>query len=94
MTLILGLILLIYALTIGHLIYGFDQIVTYKNSEATPKTYFAIVVPFRNESRNLPHLLESVKQLNYPKTMFEIILVDDFSEDDSVRQIYNWRMQN
>ena len=94
MTLILGLILLVYVLTIGHLIYGFDQIVTYKNSEATPKTYFAIVVPFRNESRNLPHLLESIKKLNYPKTMFEIILVDDFSEDDSVRQIYNWRMQN
>jgi cellulose synthase/poly-beta-1,6-N-acetylglucosamine synthase-like glycosyltransferase len=94
MTLILGLILLVYVLTIGHLIYGFDQIVTYKNSEAKPKTYFAIVVPFRNESRNLPHLLESIKKLNYPKTMFEIILVDDFSEDDSVRQIYNWRMQN
>ncbi len=94
MTLILGLILLVYVLTIGHLIYGFDQIVTYKNSEVTPKTYFAIVVPFRNESKNVPHLLESIKKLNYPKTMFEIILVDDFSEDDSVRQIYNWRMQN
>jgi cellulose synthase/poly-beta-1,6-N-acetylglucosamine synthase-like glycosyltransferase len=94
MTLILGLILLVYALTIGHLIHGFDQIKTYKNNDAKPKTYFAIVVPFRNESTNLPQLLESIKNLDYPKTLFEIILVDDFSEDDSVKQIYNWRMQN
>lgn len=94
MTLILGLILLIYALTIGHLIYGFDQIPTYKKSDGNPETYFAILLPFRNESENLPALLESFKNLNYPKNQFEIIFVDDFSGDDSVKLIYNWRMEN
>ncbi|PWA05651.1 glycosyltransferase family 2 protein [Flavobacterium psychrotolerans] len=94
MTLIIALILFIYVLTIGHLIYGFDKIHTYKSSDTKPKTHFAIIVPFRNESANLPQLLESFKNLNYPKTLFEIILVDDFSEDDSVKLIYNWRMKN
>lgn len=94
MILVLGLILLVYVLTIGHLIYGFDQIPTYTKSDDKPETYFALVVPFRNESENLPHLLESFKNLNYPKTLFEIIFIDDFSEDDSVKLIYNWRMEN
>lgn len=72
MTFILLLILLVYALSIGHLIYGFDQIKTYKNDDAKPKTYFAIVVPFRNESTNLPQLLESIKNLNYPKSFLKL----------------------
>ena len=94
MTLILLLIVLVYVVTIGHLIVGFDRIPTFHPNLVTPKTFFAIVVPFRNESNNLPVLLESIKNLNYPKELFEIILVDDFSEDNSVRQIYNWRMEN
>lgn len=94
MILILIVILFVYVLSIGHLIYGFNQIPIHKSTFTTPKTFFAIVVPFRNESANLSALLESFKNLNYPKTLFEIIFVDDFSEDDSVKQIYNWRMEN
>lgn len=93
---ILALILLVYVVTIGHLIYGFNKITPYPPLTANhqPSTFFAIVVPFRNESENLPQLLESFKKLNYPKDLFEIILIDDDSEDDSVKQVYNWRMEN
>jgi cellulose synthase/poly-beta-1,6-N-acetylglucosamine synthase-like glycosyltransferase len=94
MTLILLLIILIYVVTIVHLIVGFDRIKKFDVSPKTPITFFSIVIPFRNESANLPLLLESIKNLNYPIELFEIILIDDFSEDDSVRQIYNWRMEN
>ena len=94
MTLILVVILSVYAVTIAQLVYGFGKIKTNHSPAANPKTFFAIVVPFRNESANLPILLESIKNLNYPLELFEIILVDDFSEDDSVRQFYNWRMEN
>lgn len=92
--LLLLLILLIYIITIGQLIFGFNKIKTFHTTDSIPKTFFAIVIPFRNESHNLPLLLESIKNLNYPKDLFEIILIDDFSEDDSVKQIYNWRMEN
>jgi cellulose synthase/poly-beta-1,6-N-acetylglucosamine synthase-like glycosyltransferase len=94
MTLILLLVLLIYMVTMAQLIAGFNKIKTFHSQAIPPKTFFAIVVPFRNESANLPILLESIKNLNYPKDLFEIILTDDFSEDDSVRQVYNWRMEN
>lgn len=94
MTIILLLILCIYAVTIAQLIYGFGQIKKYQLTDSKPQTFFAIVVPFRNERDNLPALLETFRDLNYPEDLFEIILIDDFSEDDSVKQIYNWRMEN
>ena len=43
----------------------------------------SIIVPFRNEEEKLPALLEKVEALKYPRDRFEIILVDDHSEDQS-----------
>lgn len=53
----------------------------------TPKNSFSIVIPFRNEAKNLPELLESLSLLNYPLELFEILLVNDESEDDSEKII-------
>lgn len=94
MIILLILILSVYVAMIGELIYGFDKIKMPAALPTMPKTFFSIVVPFRNESKNLPLLLDSIKKLQYPVDLFEIILVDDFSDDDSVRQVYQWRMAN
>ncbi|SEP75485.1 glycosyltransferase family 2 protein [Flavobacterium urocaniciphilum] len=56
-----------------------------------PKTRFSIVVPFRNEAENLPKLLKSIEKLNYPTDLFEVILVDDESEEKF--QILNSKFQ-
>jgi cellulose synthase/poly-beta-1,6-N-acetylglucosamine synthase-like glycosyltransferase len=94
MIIFLALILCVYLVTIAQLIHGFGKIRTFHLTTLQPKTFFSIVVPFRNERDNLPVLLESIKNLNYPIDQFEIILIDDFSEDDSVAFVYNWRIQN
>lgn len=80
---ILGLfaILAIYSISISSLIYGFFRIKRYQKAGLEPKTSFTIIVPFRNEKENLPILLESFSNLNYPKDLFEVILVDDSSEE-------------
>ncbi|MBP1966528.1 glycosyltransferase [Paenibacillus aceris] len=45
------------------------------------KVKLSVIIPARNESCNLPHLLHALKiQTLEP---FEIIVVDDFSEDDT-----------
>jgi len=88
------LVILVYAVTIAQLIYGFEKIKTFVPTDQIPKTYFSIVVPFRNEAQNLPGLLDSIRNLNYPIDLFEMILVDDFSDDHSQKIIYEWRMQN
>lgn len=88
---IFSAILLVYLITIGWLIFGFTKINSFGYLGLTPKTSFSIIVPFRNEAENLPLLLESFSKLNYPTDLFEVILVDDESEEKL--QIIDYRLQ-
>lgn len=74
-------VLFIYVLFIGAFILGFGIKKTKKSELKNPITKFSIVVPFRNENENLPKLLHSISFLDYPKELFEVILVDDDSEE-------------
>lgn len=88
------LILLVYVVFILQLIYGYDKVKSFVSTFEKPITTFSIIVPFRNEAKNLPKLLESISNLEYPKELFEIILVDDFSKDHSERVYIKWRIEN
>ena len=81
MIVVLYIIIAIYCLTIIALIYGFTKVNSFDYLGLKPKTKFSIVVPFRNEAENLPILLDSFSKLNYPNDFFEVILVDDESEE-------------
>ncbi len=87
-------ILLIYVLTISLLIYGFDKIETASNNYSEPKTKFSIIVPFRNEENDFLNLLNSISNLNYPKNLFEIVVINDESEDGSVAIFNKWQSEN
>jgi len=91
MILIVYIIITIYCFAIVALIYGFTKVNSFENLDLKPKTKFSIIVPFRNEAENLPHLLESLSKLNYPDDFFEVILVDD--DSDSRFQIPDSRFQ-
>jgi glycosyltransferase involved in cell wall biosynthesis len=81
MILVLYIIILVYCLSIIVLVYGFTKVNSFDYLGLKPKTKFSIVVPFRNEAENLPILLSSFSKLNYPNDLFEVILVDDASEE-------------
>ena len=86
-TIIFISIIILYLTSIGCLIYGFDKVEETKVLDLKPKTKFTIIIPFRNEAQNLPHLIASIQKLSYPKNLYEIILVDDHSEDESLKII-------
>ncbi|HLT33218.1 MAG TPA: glycosyltransferase [Aquaticitalea sp.] len=83
MTLIAIIITLLYLSLIGSLIYGFDKVPEFSLRDLKPKTKFSVVIPFRNEETQLTALMESISKLNYPKDLFEIVMVDDESDDES-----------
>ena len=87
MILISLVITITYLILIGSFVFGIDKIAVFKLEDIPSKTRFSIVIPFRNEAENLPDLLKSIETLNYPKHLFEIIFVDDESEDNSVEII-------
>jgi cellulose synthase/poly-beta-1,6-N-acetylglucosamine synthase-like glycosyltransferase len=49
-----------------------------------PEDYVSIILPFRNESTNILKSLASIEKQDYPKDKFEVIYVNDFSDDDSL----------
>lgn len=87
MELIALIISLLYVAIIGSFVFGFDKVEEFNLKDIPAKTKFTVVVPFRNEAEHLPFLLKSIAELNYPKDKFEILFVDDESNDDSVKLI-------
>lgn len=78
---VLLIVLFCYVVLIVLFIISSKKVKTLSVSPSNPSNCFSIVVPFRNEADNLPILLQSIENLNYPKENFEVILVDDESEN-------------
>lgn len=87
MLIITIVILVLYLVLIGSFAIGFDKVVPIPLEDIPAKTDFSIVIPFRNESENLSDLLNSILELNYASGKFEILFIDDDSEDESVKII-------
>ena len=89
--LVLFLFSFAYFLLILRFNIGFDKCEQIENQHKEAQESFSIVVPFRNEKHNLPILLASFTKLNYPKSKYEIIFIDDDSEDNSKNVIEAWQ---
>jgi biofilm PGA synthesis N-glycosyltransferase PgaC len=77
----------LYLLSLVVLIIGFRKLPVFTEELLAERTRFSIVIPFRNEAKNLQDLLESLQKIKYPPQLFEVIFVDDASEDNSVEII-------
>ncbi len=54
------------------------------NDMPNPDVPISIIIPARNEAHNLPSCLNSLLQQDYPGNLFEIVVIDDHSEDETV----------
>lgn len=52
-----------------------------------PATRISIVIAARNESKQIEACLSSLLKQDYPATLFDITVVDDFSEDDTANKV-------
>ncbi|GAB5398830.1 MAG: glycosyltransferase [Aureisphaera sp.] len=82
MTLVLSIGLFLYLVTLLWLIKGFFKLQGFRPKKTAPKTRFTILIPFRNEAKNIPQLLGSLSALDYPKDLYEVIFINDASEDN------------
>lgn len=83
-----------YAVLIIALLLGWKKVEKFKLKGVTPANKFSIIIPFRNEAENLPALLYSLSNLDYPRSYFEIILVNDDSEDNSLQACFNFKQSH
>ena len=54
-------------------------------SISIPEEFISVIIPFRNEEKNILINLNSIENQDYPKEKFEVIYIDDSSEDNSLK---------
>ena len=91
---LLCIYIVIYSFYIIRLCNGFTKVKRFVPMNSELQTTFSVIIPFRSEERNLPRFLAAISKLNYPLKKFELIFVDDASEDFSVNVVNKWRMAN
>ena len=81
---------IIYFLLILGFYLGVKKILEFRTDNPLFQTNFSILIPFRDEATNLPILLDSIAQLDYPNNQFEIVFVNDDSSDNSVQLVQSF----
>ncbi|MBU3713490.1 MAG: glycosyltransferase [Ferruginibacter sp.] len=56
--------------------------------------FISVIIPARNEEKNILALLESLKQQTYPRFMFEVIVIDDHSTDATASVVQHSGIEN
>ena len=63
-------------------------------SEGGLQTKITVIIPARNEEENIAGCLNSVTNQSYPKHLFEVLVVDDHSTDNTASVISRYTAQN
>ena len=53
-----------------------------------PQTKFSVVVAARNEQTNIVKTIDAILSCDYPKDLFEVIVIDDHSTDNTVQVLF------
>ena len=83
------LILLIHYLFFLQRILGGLNKLKKSSNDVIPNEMISIIIPFRNEEENILINLKSIESQRYPIEKYEVIYVDDFSEDRSFEILSN-----
>ena len=59
--------------------------------EKDESKFISVIVAAKNEGKKIGKLLESFSELDYPNDKYEIIVVDDNSEDDTLNIIESYK---
>jgi cellulose synthase/poly-beta-1,6-N-acetylglucosamine synthase-like glycosyltransferase len=82
LTILYAAILLAYRFWFGKMrLFQLNQIEQVRPEQSV--TQFTVIIPARNEATNIKACVDSILAQDYPAEAFEIIVIDDFSEDDT-----------
>lgn len=86
--LLIFLLLLHYLLFLQRIFRGLNSLQA-SNNQYLPHEFVSVIIPFRNESGNILANLISIESQLYPSQKYEVIYVDDSSEDNSAELLKN-----
>ncbi len=90
------LILLMYCFFIIWVLNGYKNLIKDSAQQISYSSFVSVVVAARNEAHNLPILLKSLNEQSYPNNLYEIIIVNDRSDDNSqeILDLYKEQIDN
>jgi len=90
------LLILIYISLLLYYFLAWKQVPVFQpaTNNLQPETVISIIIPARNESENLTALLHSLSAQSYPQQLFEVIIVDDHSTDNTAAIVRNYGAPN
>ncbi|MFT3826010.1 MAG: glycosyltransferase [Chitinophagaceae bacterium] len=77
------LLMVVYAILIEYYHRAWKQVPAFEPPVKELQTFISVIVPMRNEAANVQQLLHSLYQQQYPKHLYEVIIVNDHSTDDT-----------
>lgn len=81
-------LMMAYLLVIGIITIGWYQLsMDYKLQSSDDEIDVSVVVAVRNESLNIQNLLKQIISQNYNKALYNIIIVDDHSTDETAKMV-------
>ena len=63
-------------------------------ANATPLTKISIIIPARDEEENIATCLDTIIHQNYPTYLFEVLVVDDHSTDNTPKIVSRYSDKN
>lgn len=89
---ILAILCLFYISLILYYRKGWQSIKTFNPSNQEKRIFISVIISARNEEKNLPALLKDLSNQQYGRDYFEVIVVDDHSEDKTAEIIksFSW----
>ncbi len=66
---------------------AWKSIPDYTSAAFSPQIKISVIIAARNEEENIGNLLASLQQQTYRADLFEVIVVDDHSTDDTVKVV-------
>ena len=89
------LLLFLYGVLINYYERSWKTIPDFRSAALPdPGTRISVIVPARNEQENITRCLESLQQQRYPASLFEVIVIDDHSTDDTGLLVRRFPMSN
>lgn len=89
LTFICVLLILLYGALIIYYTAAWKTIPDWSPSVSTPapQVPVTVLVPARNEEKNILSCLTSLDRQSYPKTLYEVIVIDDHSTDNTAARV-------
>jgi cellulose synthase/poly-beta-1,6-N-acetylglucosamine synthase-like glycosyltransferase len=77
------LLMVVYAVLIAYYHNAWNKLPEFVLPDKQASVFISVIIAARNEEKNIQSLLQSLHNQQYPKELYEVIIIDDHSTDDT-----------